>query len=93
MEVGLDSLGAVELRNALSQQFELDLPATFTFDYPSVRAMSGFILSLIGESDSSDGGAVEQLVAGQLQIDERLVVASRPDNRRDMQAITGLSVR
>ena len=93
MEIGLDSLGAVELRNALSQQFELDLPATFTFDYPSVRAMSGFILSLIGESDSSDGGAVEQLVAGQLQIDERLVVASRPDNRRDMQAITGLSVR
>ena len=93
MEVGLDSLGAVELRNALSQHFELDLPATFTFDYPSVRAMSGFISSLLGEPSSSDGGVVEQALVGQPQSDQRLVVASRPDNRRDMQAITGLSVR
>ncbi len=93
MEVGLDSLGAVELRNALSQQFELDLPATFTFDYPSVQAMAGFISSLVGEPGSSDGGVVQQLVVGQPQSDQRLVVASRPDKRRDMQAITGLSVR
>ncbi len=96
MEIGLDSLGAVELRNALSQHFELDLPATFTFDYPSVQAMSGFISSLLGEPGSSDGGVVgvvEQFVVGQPQSDQRLVVASRPDNRRDMQAITGLSVR
>ncbi|KAL0028699.1 hypothetical protein WJX79_000447 [Trebouxia sp. C0005] len=92
MEVGLDSLGAVELRNALSQQFELDLPATFTFDYPSVQAMSGFISSLLGEP-GNDVGMVEQLVVGQPQSDQRLVVASRLDNRRDMQAITGLSVR
>ncbi len=96
MDIGLDSLGAVELRNALSQQFELDLPATFTFDYPSVRAMSAFISSLLGEPGSSDGGVVgvvEHFVVGQPQNDQRLVVASRPDNRRDMQAITGLSVR
>ena len=93
MDVGLDSLSAVELRNALGQQFELDLPATFTFDYPSVQAMAGFISSLLGEPGSSVGGVVEQHVVGQPQNDQRLVVASRPDTRRDMQAITGLSVR
>ena len=47
MEAGLDSLGAVELRNALSKQFGLELPATLTFDYPTSAAISGFIADSI----------------------------------------------
>lgn len=43
MEAGLDSLGAVDLRNALSSQFSVELPATFTFDHPSVAAMADAI--------------------------------------------------
>lgn len=33
----------MELRNALSARFELELPATAVFDYPSVAALAGFI--------------------------------------------------
>ena len=43
MEAGLDSLGAVELRNALSAKFRLDLPPTVTLDYPSVAALAEYI--------------------------------------------------
>ena len=43
MEAGLDSLGAVELRASLATSFSLDLPATLTFDYPTVAAISKFI--------------------------------------------------
>ncbi len=43
MEAGLDSLGAVDLRNALSAHFALELPATFTFDHPTVAAMATHI--------------------------------------------------
>ncbi len=45
MEAGLDSLGAVELRTALGQKFNLELPATVTFDYPSAASLSRFLSS------------------------------------------------
>ena len=94
MEVGLDSLGAVELRNTLSQQFELDLPATFTYDYPTVQAMSACISSLLGLA-SRTGDAEVQSVTGQPRRDQSVVKAPRAESeyRPDVQAITGLSVR
>ena len=47
MEAGLDSLGAVELRNALTTQFGIELPATLTLDYPTVAALADFIAAKI----------------------------------------------
>lgn len=44
MEAGLDSIGAVELRNDISTKFGIELPATATFDYPSVDALAGFLV-------------------------------------------------
>lgn len=43
MAAGLDSLGAVELRNSLQRSLNIELPATFIFDYPTVRAMNSYI--------------------------------------------------
>lgn len=44
MEAGLDSLGAVELRNALGSRFNLpDLPATLTYDYTTIKVLADHI--------------------------------------------------
>jgi len=42
-EAGLDSLMALELRNALAQATRLNLPVTLAFDYPTVYAMAAFL--------------------------------------------------
>ena len=37
MSAGLDSLGAVELRNGISAKFGISMPATIAFDYPTLQ--------------------------------------------------------
>lgn len=44
-ELGLDSLMAVELRNALSNSLDTTLPATLLFDYPTLETLADFLKS------------------------------------------------
>jgi hypothetical protein len=47
MEAGLDSISSVELRNSVSSKFGLELPATVTFDYPSIEALAEFVAASV----------------------------------------------
>jgi acyl carrier protein len=47
-EMGLDSLMAVELRNALGTSLGLALPATLLFDYPSIDGLGDYLFGALG---------------------------------------------
>lgn len=68
MEAGLDSIGAVELRNAVSESFGIELPATVTFDYPSLEALASFIMNKMGAGNAQRGaGSNKQVVEREVQ--------------------------
>jgi NADPH:quinone reductase-like Zn-dependent oxidoreductase/acyl carrier protein len=66
MAAGLDSLGAVELRNSLEGRLGLQLPSTLVFDYPTVDAISEYVgtqMAPVGdENEEADIGSATMLV-------------------------------
>ena len=50
-ELGLDSLGSVELRNKLQTNYDLKLSASVTFNYPTIKEMANYLLSILFVED------------------------------------------
>jgi len=49
-EMGMDSLMSVELKTRLEKRLGTDLPATLTFNYPSVHAVGAYVEGLVPTS-------------------------------------------
>jgi hypothetical protein len=67
---------AVELRNRLSETTGITLPATLAFDYPTPRAIAGFILAQIGETGAVQGVVRRSRSAGHGQGEEPIAIVS-----------------
>lgn len=84
MEAGLDSLSAVELRNSVASHFDLQLPATLMFDYPSVAALAAYLVGATASTAAHADKAVPLgTPAGDMQLFHR-----KPDEERTTQVTT-----
>ncbi|UGT62423.1 type I polyketide synthase [Nocardia asteroides] len=70
VELGLDSLSAVELRNGLARATGLRLPATLTFDHPTPEAVATFLGTRIDAPTAPEKPAATGLAALHRRIHE-----------------------
>lgn len=76
MASGLDSLGAVELRNALEKSLQIQLPSTIVFDYPTISTMSQYIVSLSGDGIAGSHMAMNPVVSNEMADSVSVVYSS-----------------
>jgi hypothetical protein len=75
MAAGLDSLGAVELRNMLQESLSVRLPSTVVIDYPTVNALTGYVTQqLAGTAAAAAAAAAQPAVAAVAR--ERVLVGA-----------------
>ncbi|OHX14649.1 hypothetical protein BI347_14880 [Chromobacterium sphagni] len=63
-ELGLDSIVGVEWSRAINKTFGLKLPATRLYDYPSIRRLADYLLSLLADAGAAGGATAEPPMAG-----------------------------
>jgi len=91
MEMGMDSLMAVELKNRLQNQLGTNLPETIAMEYPTIAKLSLYIEGLI-EWKTTENQALSALSDGMsqtsaLEIDDKILPVLEDISDEDFEAL------
>jgi acyl carrier protein len=83
-ELGLDSRGAVELRDRLAKASDLELPVTLAFDHPTPAAVATYLRTRLAGDDGQRALLDEQLdkleaMVSSLAADEEALERVKPE--------------
>ncbi|MBV8293042.1 MAG: SDR family NAD(P)-dependent oxidoreductase, partial [Mycobacterium sp.] len=87
LDLGTDSLMAVELRNRLHSQFggAFTINATAVFDYPTIGGLAGYLAAQLPDSESPSGDA--EAVAAPESPEAESVVAPEPSEPGEAESV------
>jgi acyl carrier protein len=77
-DMGMDSLMSVELKGRLERSLGVPLPSTLTFNYPSIRALTDYLLSEALVFDSASSLGMTDLAPASPNTPAALEYAGRP---------------
>ncbi|SBW22655.1 type I polyketide synthase [Candidatus Protofrankia californiensis] len=93
VELGFDSLLAVELRNRLNAALGVTLPSTVVFDHPSPAALTRLLVELRNAADPARSGGVDGTSTDVRDGAEAATGAARTASAEDPIAIVGMACR
>ncbi|MFJ4656840.1 type I polyketide synthase [Nocardia sp. NPDC088792] len=93
-QLGLDSLGGVELRNRLSKASGLSLPSTLVFDYPTAGDAADYLLThIVVTAPAHPVPAAAPGDMAQLEALLERIIASGGDNDETVAGLRGVNER
>jgi acyl transferase domain-containing protein/NADPH:quinone reductase-like Zn-dependent oxidoreductase/acyl carrier protein len=90
-DAGLDSLMAVELRNALTRSIGQSLPATLLFDYPSLEALATHLMNVLQLTAPPATLQVPAAVTDSAAADSAAAIASLSDAEAEAELLAELN--
>lgn len=81
--IGLDSLGAVELVALIEDEFEVEIPVTSLFDYPTIEDLARFMETRIAGDEVADHATANEARLARMLADAQLPpdIAPQPSGR------------
>jgi len=70
LELGVDSLTAVEMKNALESMFRTQLPTSAVFDYPTVAQLAEYIDGQVTPAARAGSAAADEIESLKVLADE-----------------------
>jgi len=89
MEMGMDSLMTVELKNRLQNQLGINLPETIVMEYPTIAKLSLYIVEELMEWKTSENGACSDVLSQThvSEIDSNILPVLEDISEEDFEAL------